>query len=282
MQIVVGTTNIASFPTRHVSLVATLGGFELVLSFIGSINPSEVQRRFVLFSANVTVIAGGSSAYLGRAAPKAPVTIVQHNGPHTAHCQFSVSLPLSNNQIQAIEKLRAGHDVTFNVTLQGLAYAPPQLMDANTQADQMVAVSQSDWVKSLTTANAGSIVLLEINLSRLRDGGLAHPGVRHFENAYQAFLSGDYTKTVGECRKVAESMEGSRLGKIKGDFSSKSGNFSKAERTTMLLVAIHTYCHSAMHAGENTEPVDYSYEDAKLILTMTASYINWTADQARG
>lgn len=31
-----------------------------------------------------------------------------------------------------------------------------------------------------------------------------------------------------------------------------------------------------------TEPVDYSYEDAKLILTMTASYINWTTDQARG
>jgi len=277
MALTVGSYIIANTGLEYVALTPLLGGYELLfgMKFEPQASRDKSSRKAVLHGGDCLIKASsGLERKLGFARFNVPVTLV--GDPNTVSSAITVTLhlSLSPQQLAAIEDLRAGGDLTFELTPAG---------DGQGQAGQHFiqdtwrrAVPKSEWIQQLRISGAADILLIEVPIGYESTSERGQVAGERLRSAQLHFYQGDYPSCVATCRTAIAEVYGpqssTRPKGVDGQTKPRR-DMTKAERESDLVEAVRNYTHLAHHAGTEGGESNYSRAEARLMLTVTAAIV---------
>jgi len=277
MSFTVDSVQMAEVVHKTVSLQKILGAFELRLGFDVTVMRHGQQSRWAnILGARIGLGRTTADTDLGVALCAQPKFITQTNPGRRE--SFELRLALSPLQLNALEEARNGGDLDFELSFMFEAgNEPGSRNDANQPNKLHARISRSDWIERLNSSGATNILLLEVPLPIKVGAGETDDMGRSMRRAREHFMSARYDDCVGECRKVLEDLPNvSRKDVVELLKTDRSG-MSKEELDQSILFTMRNYCNPPHHSGARGGSLDYLRADAKLILLMTASYIEHRA-----
>jgi len=273
MNFTVSSTIIAAIEAQQVYLTPVLGSYELAFQFAGTIHAStdDIYRWITISGARVTLRAQKGQVDIGFAVPDKATVIRQVKG--IGHANVALKLLLQPHQLEVLESLRDGGDLHFALKFHGRGGSSAEAVFDQEEhyTDFHIDVPESSWVTQLNGSRAGRILLLEVKLPFNEGPAVPHPCLRHLNRAQQLLIQGDWRECVSECRQFAEELGGSNLAPALDRLSTGRKSMTKDERETVLLAALHHYCHLAAHSESRNGELDFGRADAKLAVSLAAS-----------
>lgn len=275
MSLTVGSYVIANTSLEFVVVNSVIGGYELVFGMKLEPLPSRDKstRHAVLHGANCVIRpSGGKERELGYARFDVPVKIIAEPGTITSPITVNLHLPLSAQKLSAIEDLRAGGDLTFELTPagDGLGQAGQHLI----QDTWRRVVPKSEWLHQLRASGAADTLLIEVPIAWSPTSEKAKVAGERLRNAQMHFHQGDYPSCVAACRTVIAELHGpaqnSKPKTTDGQTKSRR-DMTKSEREADLVEAVRNYTHLAHHAETEGGYANYSRSEARFLLTITAA-----------
>lgn len=267
MSLTVGSMILADLRVDSAWLRRLLGAYELSLPLQVRVlpeNPQQQQQRAaVLTGAEVSVRAAGGATIVGFAPLRVPMRIVAQKFELPLNTPLAVTL--SPSQIEALEDLRAGGDLDFEVTVVGEGREGTNSFPVQDQL--RVHVPQSTWIERLRAADVLNVLLLEIPLA-FAD---ATEAGKALVAAHRHFVSGDYASCVSHCRPVFEVLGPRVYGPEWPSSVSNGRDATKEQREGAIAAALLRYTHLAHHSEERGGTADFSQSEARLILWQTAA-----------
>ncbi|WP_434660726.1 hypothetical protein P5W99_10945 [Paraburkholderia sp. A3BS-1L] len=181
-------------------------------------------------------------------------------------------------QLLALEELRGGGGVIFEVEVIGLAHAPNDTYP--TDQSVRVEVNLSDWVKVLESLGAADSIVVGVDISLSAPAQMVH-AVEYLKKARRALVAGEYEHTVASCRLALDSLKEASpiLGQLcKSVGEGKVRDFSKSQRAAVLYNAVRNYTHLGHHLGGESKPEVFSRRDAVMVLTTVASLVGMVVE----
>ena len=280
MGLTVGSRELADLRVRGVSLLPTVGGYEIAIGLDLTVNAdndaSAAPRRAAIIGARISVSGGeGQTHRLGFARPEEPFAITSK--PFTSRVTHSHRFHLHPSQLSALETLRGTEDLTFDLLVIGTGVDGQH--EHQVQDNSQVSVPRSEWIDMLRDAGARDIMLLEVPLP------LASPSDDSDEvriallKAEGQFRTGDYTGCIASCRTVIQEAgqrgHGQRqwapkaLDRLAGDRKA----MTKSDRESALWAILRHYAHLAHHGtGEGGVP-DFTRADAQFVFRLTVAAV---------
>src|SRR5258708_5279839 len=207
MSLTVGSRIVAKVSIARAYLQPSLGGFELAFSVEGDSTTDEASIFWLAaHSAHVKVGAQqGDLSRIGTARPASPVRIRTYKTAVPVVSEFRI--PLSPSQLAAIEDLRAGGDLRFELGISGEGGNESRPGEILPFHDVLwLALGRSDWIQELRSARAMDTLLLEIPMP-LVDASKQHGVVLDtLRQAQSLFLEGHYSDCVINCRNTFEGL----------------------------------------------------------------------------
>lgn len=253
-----------------------VGGYSLVINVHLSVTAPQAEA--FLHNLNIRVDWGDTQQrMIGTGIPdqSQPVRITQYDSEKS----IGFRLLLSPSQIEAIEALRNGGDVSLSIWLFGNVYQGDAT--ATIQQQGTYKVGQQEWCEALNKMEYHSSFLYEVTLPFDEDGdgdGDEQAGVI-IKKAQYHLARGHYDECVGECRKLLEAyplgdadqrvLKSSRE-KAKGDRATRE-SMDVSERMLALRDALTNATHPAHHHNSND---GYSRDQARAILGATVSLLS--------
>jgi hypothetical protein len=195
---------IAEFTSSGVSGDSAIGFYRLRFSLRYD-TPPWPDRQFQFRNAKAEVYVVGSDInqkFLGLADPERPLIITAK--PHASRSFILFNLHLSGKQLVAIEDVRRGGDLRFNLIIFGEAHA-----DADSQAVQdelSIPVNQKAWIDVLKQMNYTDFILFEIPMPDKGAPADLKASVDLLSKAKEHYIFGNYVDTVATCRLALESL----------------------------------------------------------------------------
>ncbi|TGP40561.1 hypothetical protein EN871_27770 [bacterium M00.F.Ca.ET.228.01.1.1] len=213
---------------------------------------------------------------LGPAEFEQPLIIRRLN--HAMSQPSLLRLMLSDRQLLALEELRGGGGLVFEVEIIGLAHAPN---DTYPVADSVrVEVNLSNWVKVLESLGVADSFVVGVEAPLDAPPQMAH-AIEYLKKARYALAAGEYEQTVSFSRlsldslKKASPMLEQLSESVRGG---KSQDFSKSQRAAALYNVVRNYTNLGHHLDAAGQPVLFSRRDAVMVLTTTASLAGMVAE----
>lgn len=283
---------------RTVTVQSTVGRYRLFfhLKFDLKKWESAQLRGYVPYVNGLRATAMVNGALLGTALPTeedflSPVDPVI---PGTVTATRTFALDLDRQALEAIERIREGRDVAFELEVTGTAsiltlgegdiretpfgalrQLEPLLVEPRLSTAYVYhRVPRSDWIELLNAMGYGRTLLFEIPWPQGKEDGLSE-AVSRFEAARALFLSGAYTEAVGKLRdSMSRAAAAAPFGKL--DWSKVAGGKSREvmglqERFLLAWNAARHLTNSAHH-DEN-----FSREEARYVLGMCALALSLAA-----
>lgn len=225
-----------------------------------------------------------------------PVPIAKIIMSGSTEYRAELEFPISQHQVDAVEKARASADVSLTLQLKveysvlcqssneaevGV-YPQRAILDTGvTEVFLNIKVPQSIWTKDvLTQLGFGKIILFEIPavpISALASLGEAFEATKR---AHALFGSGEYDLAVGLCRTAVQPLR-NHLKKIKAavgddtaaDWAEKIGD-ATFDWLNIVVGKTHGMGSAAVHEGS---PGRFGRLDAQMILTLTVSLLAYVA-----
>lgn len=261
--------NWASGNVKQVSGQRALGFYRLLIMVSLSVDTHDavLGERLTSFPADIAV--GGLP--LGRAEPR-PHQLPILPAPHVQERQVQYEMDLDRARLEAIENVRAGQDLTINMTMF------PTLMDSNNQPRQTTASTgyvahQSVWLGVLDQMGYSKAMLIEVPIADAQQSPELAAAGRYLGQAQQALARGDYREAVGLCRDVLEEMKRA----LKDDDSmdvTGLRDFNKARRLQLLRGAARAFTHPARHSDDVTAQFEWNRLDAASTISLVAALLN--------
>lgn len=203
----------------------------------------------------------------------------------------AIVIPLSDNILAHIEKIRTGGDVTFriyskllvssiskkeNMSLLGVPYEAQFENKGSVSVDY--TIPQSEWIKILRALGWSELQAFEIPSAKLK----AIPGLQRsldrFNDAQECHRRGDWDESMVNCRKAFEAMikDATReedLTKAAQAFAGIIGNEQKADKFNKMVIALGNFLHLARH--EQLAPVQMRQTDSLLALHLTGAMLSY-------
>lgn len=268
MSLTVGSYIVANISLEYIALRAVVGGYELVFGTKVEPLPSldKSIRHAVLHGAECTIKpSGGQEMKLAYARFDVPVKITGAPDTVRSATMIALRLPLSPPQLAAIEDLRAGGDLTFELTPAGQHLI---------QDTWRRVVPKSEWLHQLRASGAADTLLVEVPIAWSPTSEKAKAAGERLRNAQMHFHQGDYPSCVAACRTVIAELHGpaqnSKPKTTDGQTKSRR-DMTKSEREADLVEAIRNYTHLAHHAETEGGYANYSRSEARFLLTLTAA-----------
>jgi hypothetical protein len=264
---------------RHISGCKGVGIHLLRLSVEFQLQAwTEVQERPTVcenIRARILVARPGAAPVaLGWAIPESVVSL--RPTIYSGRSQLLFDLDLTGAQLHAIEELRSGGDLQFDVQFTGDAQGP----QGNAQVHDRISyrVNISEWSHVLRDLGYSDILVVGAELP-LVDAGSPLLGVSQcIRRAYDYLHKGLYDVAVGQCRQAFEalySIEGAQ--KLANEsverFKSKKASMSKTERERFMAEAVRHYTHLAHHPDDGVM-VEFSRADATTVLALTIAALS--------
>jgi len=200
-----------------------------------------------------------------------PIRLSQYSNEAT----IGFRLLLSQNQIEAIEALRNGGDISLSIWFLGNVFRDGN--SSNIQQQGAFSVSQQEWVEALNRMEYCRSFLYELLLPYVENE--QEPATALIKKAQHHLLRGHYDECVGECRKLLEAypltdadrqvLKMARE-KHKGDRAARE-SMDVPERMLALRDALTNATHLAHHHNSSG---GYSRDQARAILGATISILS--------
>lgn len=214
------------------------------------------------------------SDFVGSALPSAPLLLSTR---HPRNSNVALEMRLTTADVEAIERKRAGGNLTFNLKICAMTYGGEQADQPPTASTRDITcyVNQAAWLEALSGMGFGSHVLyaLPIDLAgqrRLSDA------IEQLERAKRHLYQGNYDDVVATCRKALEvtfdEIDPDRS--IRNHAGKELGRRdSKEERMIRTAQAVYEYTHLPHHPAPS-----YSRSEALFALGAAAATISALAD----
>lgn len=277
MSMFIDNTIAAEAQIQSVSLRRVLGAYDLVFGIILTAKADKLRpRRASIAGAQVNIKANGSGQQpAGFARPEAPLVFTtRENESRTSSALF---LPLQPGQLATIENIRGTGDLDFELLCMGIGsdeHGAHRLQDSLS-----VHVPRSDWLKKLRDAKARDILLLEVPLPLLRRSKPWAAIAKDLQRAEEHFRNGDNHACVSSCRAVIQELGHHKFKKrdwsaaLLDQLANGRKDMTKAEREAALWGTLRHYTHQAHHGSSEGGEADYSRAEARMVLTLTASFV---------
>ena len=251
-----------------------LGFYRLTFLLELSVDTSDSVLGAALAGFLADVMVGGFP--IGRAEPTPhQLPIIPYN--FVQERQINLELDLDRIRLDAIENVRNGKDLTFNLTL----YAT--LTDSTNQPRQMTAsaaytVNQGVWLAVLEQMGYAKTMLIEVPIPDAQQYPELASAVNWLGQAQQAMARGDYREAVGVCRDVMDKINTALKDDDNSeDFTNLRGK-SKADRVRLLRRAVRVFTHPARHADDVAAGFEWNRVDAASAVSIVAALLNELAE----
>ena len=280
-RLVIGSRDLAEVSIGNISLHRTLGAYDLVIGLVLNVNSDDdapdAPRSAIIIGAQVSVGAGsGDPQRLGFARPEEPVVIASK--PHNWRANHGLYLHLHPNQLSALEELRGGEDLTFDLLVKGTG-SDGQGYEQNVHDSVRTQVPRSQWIDTLRGAGARDIMLLEVSLPLVSASEDWSEVRTTLVRAEGQFRNGDYSGCVASCRTVIEELGHRVYGerdwapKALDKLAAGRNVMAKDERESALWATVRHYAHLAHHGSGEGGEVDFGRPDAQWVLRMTVAAV---------
>lgn len=217
---------------------------------------------------NVTTKEG--PLLLGRALPESPFFLETRKYAGTRNLFFD--LPVTAQQLSAIEELRAGKDLSFSLTLLALVGENNEIQPASETLH--LTVSQSDWIRLLNDTRHADILLLEIPFGKQGTSQITSLLVR----ARDQINLGDYRSAVAQCRAVLEAIADradikQQQKSARDQFKTTAKAMTSEARLHLIREVVTHFTHPANHGDADSLEASYTRKDAMLLLTLTSALV---------
>ena len=277
MVLTIGSRVFADAQIQGVTLHPVVGAYELRFGLLITVNSTagDEHYRALIDGARVGIgTDGGQRDGLGFARPDRRLEILTR--AHLDRTTPTLSLPLQPGQLAAIEELRAGGDLRFDLEVTGTGSGPT---GAGPVHDVLHChVPRSGWIEKLRAAKARDILLLEVPLPFPEPSDRWRKVSEELRRAEGRLRDGDYPGCVSACRTVVDELGCEAYGRAGWDkpfleaLSSGRREMSKSERGGAMLAALRHYTHQVHHGRSEGGETDYSQADARHVLTLAASF----------
>jgi HEPN domain-containing protein len=249
--------------------------FSLLFAFPAWTNPGPFAQ---LRNLRAKVLAGsehGPRKLLGLALPEAVLSFVQR--PHSQDERFLLDLAITPEQLNALEELRGGGGVQFELILQSETEGQHGIL----RADDTVfwSANLSVWTSVLAELGLKETVLVAVQIPKHEANGAGRTAIETLRRAKEYLIAGEYEMVVSKCRLALESIKAElgEAGKINSSLESFIKNrraMSKRERLMVITEALRHYTHPAHHVDKEGKMEWYSRADATFALSVTAAAIS--------
>ena len=186
--------------------------------------------------------------------------------------QVNLELELDRARLEALEHVRGGKDLAFNLNLY------TTLTDSNGNVRQVNVggahvLNQSAWIALLEQIGYQKTMLLEVPVPDAQQQPELAAGVRSLASAQQAMARGDYREAVGLCRDVLEQVSLALKDNDSITFVD-ARDMNKADRLRLLRRAARVFTHPARHQDKVTTLFDWNRVDAASTISMVAALLN--------
>jgi hypothetical protein len=247
-----------------------LGFYRLTFIVDLNIDSSDATMGDRLIGLVADIVVGGQPA--GRAVPLPnQLPILPSN--YSLERQLNLELDLNREQIEAIEDLRNGGDLTFNVALHTTLSDPAgQLRQVTPSAAH--TVNQSVWLGVLEQMRYSKTLLIEVPVPDAQQSPELAAASMGLVQARQAMSRGDYREAVGVCRDVMDKINSA----LKDDDNlaefSNLREKTKADRVRLLRRAVRVFTHPAHHGDDVAGRFEWNRVDAASTISIVAALLN--------
>ncbi|MDR3368418.1 hypothetical protein [Rhodoferax sp.] len=246
------------------------------LSFSVIYNQKEpVTVRDIRVKVEVASDGSGSVHFLGLAQTEIAWQFTTKAWSQTESNQFL--LTLTDGQLFALEKLRNGLGLRFQLTVSAMAYGDhgPLLQNESKSHD----INSLTWAKVLRDLGGDEYLTVAISLPRCEPDSALAPAVSLIKKAHKALLDGQYEFAVSNCRLAIDSArtacdEEIAVKEAVALFPSKKTSMTKLQRELLIEESARHYTHLAHHAGDGGQFEIFSRDDALLLLSVSVGVIS--------
>ena len=229
--------------------------------------------------AEITVNAGGQTPLsLGRAQPNMSLAVRTIEQPHSQ--TFELWLHLTGEQIEALERRRAGQPLEFHVNLTLQIHYNAAIHSGRT--DARFHVNESDWAEILRQIGYLDRLIVAVDLP-LDTPEQMRKAVQYVRSAHQHLIAGRYSDAIGVCLLAMESLhpltDDAKPKAIRAVFAESKEAREKmtlGQRAELVRQAVHHFTCPAHHEEPGKPAEVYSRQDALFILTAAAGIV-WEA-----
>jgi hypothetical protein len=276
MSITVNMRRIADVRMQAVVLASLVGGHELRFHLYVQVLAGQTGSAAIVWGAEIKVRGEGrASETLGFARFPAPLRIVQAKTETST--TPTLSLPLTPHQISAVEELRAGGGLTFELVIvgeggEGSGSGHTHQLNETWQAN----VAQSSWLEQLRSAKVVDTLLLEVAMPVCNVPEDLRQVQADLREAQLHFQSGQYSACVVCCRRVIQELghrqsgDGSWHSEPLKLLGSGARGMSKGQRELAVGAAVRHLANLAPHP-EGEGGVAFDRSEAKFVLSLTAA-----------
>jgi len=271
--------NIADASVQGIHLKKAVGAYELSASLNLQMQSSDEDEIYYLRVETARLIVKGKSGgeqFIGTLCPYELRMLRTHDFSNR-EC-IDLSLILHPSQVSAIEDIRDGGDLTFNLKIRGQAYLNSD--EQRAYDDFSVHVARSNWIQQLKNVGFMDVLLIEVPfpVTELPDQLEA---VQHaLEEAQRHFVSAEYSSCVASCRTAIQELghhvfgnEGWAVKTLK-QLDENATTMAKEDREKALFAVIRHYAHQAHHGEGEGGVRHYTRSEAQMILRMTAAAVS--------
>ena len=223
--------------------------------------------------------AGGGQQLLGKAAPQSSWCVFTLDHPHKV--PVWLELDLAGEQLEALERLRAGGPLTFQFHVSLQLRQDSEVVTRSQVLRLDVDITQ--WATVLKEIGYLDLLVVAVKLPIDAPDTFRHAKTE-LREAHKDLLAGRYDTTVMRCRRAMESVgtqvsDDAGQGRIRKAFAeSKSSReaMTKFDRAELVRGAIANYSNLAHHMDGDGAPECFSRQDALFVLTAAAGVI-WEA-----
>ncbi|MES2255509.1 MAG: hypothetical protein V4559_10760 [Pseudomonadota bacterium] len=270
---------VADAQISQIALRPLLGAFELLIGVSGKSTPHDPGKTpwwYAAANARVEVTGPQSQSHqLGTALLGQPCRFAQH--PRPSYISMELKLALLPSQIAAIEDVRAGGDLRFQVYIVGEGGGGDNPGAVHPTHDMQVKeVARSDWIRQLRDAKAMDILLLEIPMPFVDPPPELRPVIDNMRQAQKLFYEGHYADCLINCRKSVDTL--ATLQKQGRNWSSDALKRLASEREAMSknerLIAAEACLYHFASPGAHDGTLEIFRRDAKFALALTATLLS--------
>ncbi len=275
------STVIGEVKASSISGRAGVGMSELRFTLAWNLFPKR-DHVYTVFgtSAWVSVAPEGdtNATPLGQAMPESAWCEESRDGvPYDRFLMYRLCLPSS--QLMALEQLRQGRGLTFELDVRGNGRGPGGVCQLNETL--RVAVNVSDWARVLKEAGLADVLLVGVHLPTGRSDHRSRAALDLVRRANEHLVMGHYTAAVAECRRAIESLwksanlsaEAGAARKLLSTMNERT-SMTKRDRELALGEAIRNFTHVAHHVGADAEPEIFGRLDAAMAVAATAGLVS--------
>jgi len=287
-----GTNIFAELDVKRIYGAPGLGFYRLFVEVEAMVYGRDPGKRIVVsgIAGEVRIHGKGEKGeqiyHLGRLSlfePRPP--IVTYEKAHQE--RLSLEMELDGSRIEAIERVRCGGSLLFEVNLYGTAALTTGDF-CSVNARLTYRANQSTWLEVLEQMGYRKTMLLEIPLPDDEAIPELSEAAKYLREAQEQLLHGKWRQAIAACRDVLESLSialGDNKWKPPADLKRMlevTKDMGKDERIRLMRWAMMPLTHAAKHADDITARIEWNMVDARAVITMTAAILQMAVAGGKG